>query len=150
MILFLAVGISYTQTVKECHNKGLEYGAQGKFEEAGKEFKKALEIDQFYTAAKGCLKLIEDALEKKVENEIAMHLFKGAAYGIKGMWDEAIAECKKAIAINPNYAAAHNNLAVGYYYKGQYGLAIEHCDKAIELGGKVNPRLLKYLKPYRK
>ncbi len=150
MVLFLVVGVSYAQTAKECHNKGIEYGAQGKFKEAEEEFKKALKIDQFYTPAKEGLKTIEDVLEKRVENEAVIYLFKGAAYGSKGLFDEEIAECKKAIAINPNYAEAHYNLAVAYYYKGQYGLAIEHCDRAIELGCKVRPGFLEALKPYRK
>jgi tetratricopeptide (TPR) repeat protein len=66
------------------------------------------------------------------------------------MFDEAIAEYKKAIAINPNLAEAHYNLAVAYYYKGQHGLAIEPCDRAIELGYKAQPELLEALKPYRK
>ncbi|PIP20824.1 MAG: hypothetical protein COX40_02670 [Candidatus Omnitrophica bacterium CG23_combo_of_CG06-09_8_20_14_all_40_11] len=68
----------------------------------------------------------------------------------KGMFNEAIAEYEKAIAINSNDAEAHNNLAVTYYYKGQYDLAIKHCDKAIELGGRVHPGFLEALRPYRK
>jgi tetratricopeptide (TPR) repeat protein len=150
IVLFWVVGISYAQTVEEYYNKGVEYGAQGKFKEAENEFKRALEIDQFYGPAKECLKLTEDALAKRVENEVAIHLFKGAIYGNKGMWDEAITEFKKAIALNPNFAEAHYNLAVSYYYKGQHGLAIKHCDQAIELGYKVHPALLDALKPYRK
>jgi len=150
MVLSLGVGISYAQTAKECYDKGIEYGSQGRFEEVEEEFKKALKIDQFYVPAEAGLKIIEDVLEKRVKNEFAIHLFKGAAYDSKGMFDEAIAECKKAIAINPNYAKAHNNLAVVYYEQGQYDLAIKHCDKAIELGGKVHPEFLEALKPYRK
>jgi len=150
MVLFLVVGISYTQTVEEYYDKGVEYGVQGRFVEAEEEFKKALRIDRFYTPAKECLRLVKDVLEKKVEDEAIIHLFKGAGYGSKGMVDEAIAECKKAIAIDPNYAEAHNNIAVAYYDKGQYDLAIEYCNKAIELGCRVDPGFLEALKPYRK
>ena len=56
----------------------------------------------------------------------------GSAYGGKGMLDEAIAEWRKAIEINSNYAKAHYNLAVAYYFTEEYNLAIEHYDKAIE------------------
>lgn len=73
----------------------------------------------------------------------------GVAYGTKGMHNEAIAKFRKAIEINPDYAEAHNNLAIAYYLNGEYGLAIEHCDKVIELGYRVHPEFLKDLKPYR-
>ena len=56
---------------------------------------------------------------------------------------------KKALAINPNLADAHNNIAVAYYYMGNYKLAIDHYDKAQELGFGVNQKLLALLKPYR-
>ena len=139
MVLSLGVGISYAQTAKECYDKGIEYGSQGRFEEVEEEFKKALKIDQFYVPAEAGLKIIEDVLEKRVKNEFAIHLFKGAAYDSKGMFDEAIAECKKAIAINPNYAEAHTNLGLVYYNKGMFDEAIAECKKAIA----INPNYAK-------
>ncbi|GAI38674.1 unnamed protein product [marine sediment metagenome] len=36
---------------------------------------------------------------------------KGVDYANKGMFDEAMAECKGALEINPDSAEAHNNLA---------------------------------------
>jgi len=139
MVLSLGVGISYAQTAKECYDKGIEYGSQGRFEEVEEEFKKALKIDQFYVPAEAGLKIIEDVLEKRVKNEFAIHLFKGAAYDSKGMFDEAIAECKKAIAINPNYAEAHTNLGLAYGDKGMFDEAIAECKKAIA----INPNYAK-------
>ena len=139
MVLSLGVGISYAQTAKECYDKGIEYGSQGRFEEVEEEFKKALKIDQFYVPAEAGLKIIEDVLEKRVKNEFAIHLFKGAAYDSKGMFDEAIAECKKAIAINPNYAEAHTNLGLVYYNKGMFDEEIAEYKKAIA----INPNYAK-------
>ena len=66
------------------------------------------------------------------------------------MHDEAIINCKKAIAINPNFAESHYNLSVAYYYEKQYKSAIIHYDKFLELGGKPNPKLAQALTPYRK
>lgn len=149
-VLLLMVGVSHAQTVEKYYDRGVEHGAQGEFEAAEEEFKKALEVNQFYIPAKEGLKLIEDTLEKRVEDKVAIHSFKGEVYNSKGMLDEAIAEYKQDIVIDPNSAVAHNNLAVVYYSKGQYGLAIEHCDRAIELGYRVDPRTLEALKPYRK
>jgi tetratricopeptide (TPR) repeat protein len=133
MVLFLTVGVAYAQPVEEYCVKGVEYGTQGKFEEAEKEFKKALEVDQFYASAKENLTLIKDVLEKRVENEVAIHLFKGITYDSKGMLDESIGEYEKAVALNPNYAMAHNNLGVAYYYKGMLDEAIAEYEKAIAI-----------------
>ena len=67
----------------------------------------------------------------------------------KGDLMKAIPQLKKALAINPNYARAHNQLGIAYYYDGQYKLALDHCNRALELGWRVNPKLLELLKPYR-
>jgi len=58
---------------------------------------------------------------------------KGIAYANKGMLDEAIAEFKKAIQINPNDAMAHNNLGNAYANKGMLDQAIAECKKAIQI-----------------
>ena len=75
---------------------------------------------------------------------------KGRDYANKGMYDKAIAEYKKALEINPEFAGAHYGLAIAYYYKEEYSLAIKHCDRAMELGQEVDPEWLKALEPYRK
>lgn len=102
MILFLGGRASYAQIAEEYLERGIEYGAQGKFGEAEKEFREALKIDRFCLPAKQCLELIGDLLEERVEKEVGVHLFKGIAYVNKGMFDELYAEWGKAIAINPN------------------------------------------------
>ena len=61
----------------------------------------------------------------------------GIAYSNKGMLDEAISECKKALTINPNFAKAHTNLGNAYGEKGM-------LDEAISVGKKaltINPNL---------
>lgn len=63
--------------------------------------------------------------------------------------EDAIALCKKAIALEPNNATAHNNIAVAYYVQGKYDLAIQHCDLAIKYGYKVKDELIALLRPYR-
>ena len=136
-VLFLMVGICYAQSAEEYYTKGIDYGVAGEFEEAQQEFKKALEADPFYVPARRCLKLSEDALEQRIKTETALHLFKGIAYGNKGMYDEAINEHKKVIEINPNYADAHNNLGAAYGKKRMDDEAIAEFKKAIE----INPNL---------
>ena len=132
VILFLVVSVSYAQIAEEYYNKGLEYATQGEFEKAREEFKKGLEIDQFYEPAKEYLKLIEDVLEERVEDEAVIHLFKGTTYHNKGMWNEAIAEYKKALIINPNDAKAHTNLGVAYEAIDEPERAVKEYELTIE------------------
>ena len=51
----------------------------------------------------------------------------------KGHLDEAIAEWKKALAIEPDDPRAHNNLGVALARQGRYDEAIPHYEKALEL-----------------
>jgi Tfp pilus assembly protein PilF len=51
----------------------------------------------------------------------------------KGLWREAIYRWERAVAIDPNYAAAYNNLAIAYEHEGQFEKARKAYDKAAEL-----------------
>ena len=62
----------------------------------------------------------------------------GIAYSNKGMLDEAISECKKALTINPNFAKAHNNLCAAYIGKGMLDEAISEGKKALT----INPNFV--------
>src|SRR4030043_342220 len=54
---------------------------------------------------------------------------RGNAYHLKGQYDLAIANFKKALEINPRYAEAYNNRGSAYDSKGQYDLAIANFNK---------------------
>ena len=137
MVFSLTSSISYGQTAEDYYNKGIDYGVAGKFEEAQEELTKALEADPLYALATLSLKLSEDALKRRIKVETAVHLFKGIAYRNKAMLDEAIAEYKKAIETNPNYAQAHYNLGLAYSGLGMRDEAAGEYNKAIE----INPNL---------
>lgn len=51
------------------------------------------------------------------------------------LWDEAIFRWKKAVELNPESAAAHNNLAVAFEKKGLW----EEASEAYEVALKLNP-----------
>lgn len=51
----------------------------------------------------------------------------------KDLWDEAIFRWKKALEVNPQSAAAYNNLAVAYEKKGLWEEAGEAYEAAIKL-----------------
>src|SRR5438309_650993 len=51
----------------------------------------------------------------------------------KGLWREAIYRWEKAVATDPTYAAAYNDLAIAYEHEGQFAKARKAYEKAIEL-----------------
>jgi tetratricopeptide (TPR) repeat protein len=59
------------------------------------------------------------------------HSNLGEAYASRGRIDEAIAACKRALAIKPGYAEAHYNLGFAYYKKGLFDEAIAEYREAI-------------------
>lgn len=59
------------------------------------------------------------------------------AFGInvaqRGLWREAIYRWEKAVAIDPTYAAAHNDLAIAYEHEGQLDKARRAYERALDL-----------------
>ena len=51
----------------------------------------------------------------------------------RGLWREALYRWEKAVELDPSYAAAFNNLAVGYEHEGQLDKARKAYEKALEL-----------------
>jgi type IV pilus assembly protein PilF len=51
----------------------------------------------------------------------------------RGLWREAIYRWERAAQLDPSYAAAFNNLAVGYEHEGQLAKAREAYEKALAL-----------------
>lgn len=51
----------------------------------------------------------------------------------RGLWREAIYRWERAVAIDPTYAAAFNDLAVGYEHEGQLDKARAAYEKAVAL-----------------
>jgi Tfp pilus assembly protein PilF len=58
-------------------------------------------------------------------------------FGIKmaqnGLWKEAAYRWKKAVELDPTYAAAWNNLAIAYEHQGDFENAEEAYSKAVDL-----------------
>ena len=51
----------------------------------------------------------------------------------KGLWKEALYRWEKAVELDPQYAAAYNNLAIAYEHEGMFEKARKAYDKAVEL-----------------
>ena len=50
-----------------------------------------------------------------------------------GLWREALAHWERAAKLDPTYAPAFNNLAIGYEQQGEFDKARAAYEKAIEL-----------------
>jgi Tfp pilus assembly protein PilF len=51
----------------------------------------------------------------------------------RGLWREAIYRWQKAVEIDPTYAEAHNNLAIGYEHEGEFDKARQSYEQAVKL-----------------
>ena len=51
----------------------------------------------------------------------------------RGLWREAIYRWQQAVKIDPTYAAAFNDLAIGYEHAGELDKALQAYEKALEL-----------------
>ena len=51
----------------------------------------------------------------------------------RGLWREAIYRWERAVEIDPTYAAAFNDLAIGYEHEGEFEKARTAYEKALKL-----------------
>lgn len=91
---------------------GIIHRDTGKYEEAIKEFQKAIQLDPANSDAHRELALVYENLGKSEEAEKAY---------------------KKAIELKPDYWAGYNHLAIFYYFTAQYFEAEKMWRKVIEL-----------------
>lgn len=73
-----------------------------------------------------------DSVKKDNQNPMA-HTNLGKAYEEERMWDEAISEHKKVLAINPTIAVAHYNLGSVYAKQGRLDEAITAYKRSLVL-----------------
>jgi len=57
----------------------------------------------------------------------------GISVAQRGLWREAIYRWEKATELDPNYAAAFNDLAIAYEHEGQLDKARKAYERALEL-----------------
>jgi Tfp pilus assembly protein PilF len=50
-----------------------------------------------------------------------------------GLWREALAHWERAVKLDPTYAPAYNNMAIGYEQQGEFEKARNAYEKALEL-----------------
>lgn len=95
---------------KELMLKAYNLQMQGKYEEAILNYK--LSLDTFPTAE--------------------AHTFLGWAYSFLGDLEKAIAECKKAIALDPDFGNPYNDIGAYLIQKGNYDESLTWLELALK------------------
>jgi TolB-like protein/DNA-binding winged helix-turn-helix (wHTH) protein/Tfp pilus assembly protein PilF len=116
------------------------------FESAGKEFRRAIELNPGYATAHhwyawhlSLMGQYDDAIAemRKAKNLDPLSLIINSDLAellvIAHFYDESIIQSRKTIGMDPNFALAHNQLAQAYLQKHMYAEAIAELQKAVEL-----------------
>src|SRR5271170_2271747 len=137
-------------TLGEAHNS-LAFCLDGfdwDFEGAGKEFRRAIELNPGYATAHhwyawhlSLLGRYDEAIAemRKAENLDPLSLIINAdlaeILGLAHAYDESILQSRKAIEMDPNFALAHNQLGQAYLQQHMYKEAVVELQKAVQLSG---------------
>jgi len=137
-------------TLGEAHNS-LAFCLDGfdwDFDSAGKEFRRAIELNPSYATAHhwyawhlSLLGRYDEALVemRKAENLDPLSLIINADLAellvLAHSYDESIRQSRKTIEMDPNFALAHNQLAQAYLQKHMNDEAVAELQKAVQLSG---------------
>jgi Tfp pilus assembly protein PilF len=80
--------------------------------------------------------LLASPVRADVRDTARQQVIFGNDVAQRGLWREAIFRWEKAVEIDPTYAAAYNNLAIGYEHEGELGKADRAYQKAMTLDPK--------------
>jgi TolB-like protein/DNA-binding winged helix-turn-helix (wHTH) protein/Flp pilus assembly protein TadD len=137
-------------TLGEAHNS-LAFVLDGfdwDFDAAGKEFRRAIELNPGYATAHhwyawhlSLLGRFDEAIAemKKAQNLDPLSLIINADLAellvLSHAYDQSIRQSRKTIEMDPNFALAHNQLAQAYLQKHMYEEAVAELKKAMQLSG---------------
>jgi TolB-like protein/DNA-binding winged helix-turn-helix (wHTH) protein/Flp pilus assembly protein TadD len=137
-------------TLGEAHNS-LAFCLDGfdwDFDSAGREFRRAIELNPGYATAHhwyawhlSLLGKHDEAIAemRKAENLDPLSLIINADLAellvLAHSYDEAIQQSRKTIEMDPNFALAHNQLAQAYLQTQMHVEAVAELQKAVQLSG---------------
>jgi len=118
--IFVLVLVSFSCLAPEYKHlkKGNDYYDKGKWNEAIAEYTEALNTKTDLMQTGDLIKIYSN---------------RAAAYNVVGEYDKAIADCSKAIELDPESIYPYINRSFAYYYKHDFDKALDDCDKAIAM-----------------
>ncbi len=146
MVLTPAIYATHKDSAQSHIEKGYSYYENEEYDEAIKEYRKAIELDYNFVATHGRLigvykrkgKIDEITLEyqRMVEEnsqDAIAHYGLGISYRLKGksFYNQAIEELQEAIRLNPKIEYAHLDLGWVYGEQKKYNKAIEELKKGL-------------------
>lgn len=135
--VFLTTSFSIAEDINgQGYFNGVEFAAQGKFEEARREFEAALSDEAYYAASKLEIHAIADVLNQKADKNAALLVFEGKKYAIEQKWQEAIDLYSRAIKQNPSYGYAFISRGIAYGSQGLFDKAISNFSEALDVSPK--------------
>jgi superkiller protein 3 len=140
-----------SESAEDHNRKGAELLAEGNYDAAAIEFKKAITIDPkfsdgYYNLGKvysqlenyhEAEKYYSEAIELSPDNH-RYHYNLAIVYSKMGLLEESEKEYLFAIDIDPYYDKAHNNLGALYVSMGRLEEALSEFEKAFELNPKTS------------
>jgi len=82
-----------------------------------------------------------DILERLSMGQIGEHYDRGIAFKAEGRYDEAIAEFKAILELDPSHSEAYRQLGLVYGFVGMFDESLESLTKAVELdSGNIGAR----------
>ncbi|MFB0527719.1 MAG: tetratricopeptide repeat protein [bacterium] len=116
------------------NNLGVSLAEIGELREAAEEFRRAVRHKPNFEQAITNLKKIEEILKQRQQRAI-VHNNLGNTYRERRLYGKALKEYRKAIKIDPWFAAAYNNVGITFAQMGRPGRALQQFRRAL----KVNP-----------
>jgi len=128
------------------NNLGLVFDRRGLHDEAGRYYRKSIEINPHFSEAYNNLGVVLEArrrlgeavgyYEKALEinpDYAEAHSNLGSVFAKLGQIEKAVSHLERTLEISPNLAEAHNNLGSLFGRQGQFDKAIPHFEKALEI-----------------
>ena len=132
------------------YNLGLAFRQKGYYAEAQREYRRALQRAEDPALVRQAMAevhllckepsealVLYDMLVAERSDSPKLWNERGAALHQEGRYADAAASYRAALAADPRYALAHNNLAVALYHAGEH----EHAAAAFRAALEVNPAL---------
>ncbi len=125
LVAFLVLSFSCARkTADDCFRSGTRFFADGDYDKAIEEYKKAIQIDP---------------------NHINSHLNLGEAYYQKGMYQEAKKEYEYVLQLNSMHMKAHFNLGRTLAQEGKKEEAREHYEFLKSVRSNLADKLLDFI-----